>query len=158
VTRSLISVSLLGAVLLVAGGCTNPVRDDQVHRTFASVVITAEDGQTVYAQSQGRVGWEQGITLSPGETLPVRVFFVDETGTRFQLPHGGAEYTLHVASANPAVARYEPVSDQAGRLVAVAAGATSLTVHLWHGVHPQGHPDASVAGLAVEVAAAGGGS
>jgi hypothetical protein len=72
-------------------------------------------------------------------------------GTPFQLSTSGASHTLHVSSAQPAVARYEPVSATQGRFVGETEGSTIVTVHLWHGVHPAGHVDAETPALPITV-------
>jgi hypothetical protein len=148
----LVFTPLLALLVAVVAACENPVGDGGGHRTAREVIITEADGTTVIAQTQNNAQWAGApLTLRAGESREVRVFFVNQAGDRFQLPAAGASHTLHLAFSTPGVAGYEATSAERGHLRGLAVGNTTMSVHIWHGVHPGGHEDWSTPGLAVVV-------
>jgi hypothetical protein len=138
------------AAFLTLSGCSNPVADNG-HRTMRDVVITSADGATL-VQTQDNQSWVGApLVLTPGEALAVSIFFIAPDGTQFQLPASGASHTLHVATEQPEIARYEPLSATTGQFVSQASGATTAIIYLWHGVHPSGHADAASPPLPIVV-------
>lgn len=136
--------------ILIAAACSNPVGENG-HRTMRDIIITTADGDTL-AQTQNNQSWIGApLVLIAGEALDVRIFFVAPDGTPFQLPSSGASHTLHVSTEDPGIARYEPLSATSGQFVSQAAGGTTATIHLWHGVHPSGHADAASPELPITV-------
>ena len=138
--------------LVVAGACDNPVdRGDEHHDEAAGVQVTTMDGAVIATYETG--GWTfasgDALILHPGEEQSVRIYFLAEDGDRIQLHPSGAEHTLRVAIANPAVAAYEGLPDH-GRFEGLTIGQTTATIQVFHG----GHPDFQTnPGLPIEVVA-----
>lgn len=135
-TKPLRLVALSALALLAA--CDNPVEGDDAHEEEIEAVQITDMAGALIAELHGDhwdfEGGGDALHLHAGEEMEVKIFFVAEDGDRFQLPPSGAEHTLRVEIANPAVARYEGETDH-GHFVGVAAGETTAAIQVFHGSH-----------------------
>ena len=130
----LMGMTLLLPLAVMVSGCGNPVGEGHNVRRATGVVITDLENRTLVA-SEGNAWDGPLIALQAGQALPVRIFFIDPAGERFQLPTTGAEHTLRVEFTPAGIMSYEgPQADQ-GALRGVAPGETHATIMVWHGAH-----------------------
>ncbi len=135
ISKSLRILSLFAVALV--GACDNPVDHDDDHQDeVTGVQITTMAGAVIATYGAG--GWTfasgDALHLHAGEEEEVRIYFLAEDGDRFQAPPSGAEHTLRVEIANPAIAAYEGHSDH-GHFEGKAVGETTAVIQLYHGSH-----------------------
>jgi hypothetical protein len=133
------NVRALGAAVLVAAaaGCTNPVSPGN-HRVAAGVVVRDGADELVRATGDTQTG---GLAVEAGsQTGALAVQFLTSDGSLIPVQD---DYWLRVTSADSATAYWSQATpgEFGGRLVGVAAGATTLRFWNMHGAVGGGHDD-----------------
>jgi hypothetical protein len=114
--------------------CDNPVGGGHDLRQATGVVITDPAGE-VLVGTDGAGGWDGPlIAVAVGGEIPIQIHFIDPDGDRFQVPLTDADHTLRIDFAPPGIVDYQGTGAQ-GVLRGLAAGATEMTIHIWHGAH-----------------------
>ncbi len=149
--RTLVMLLVLPLTATLSG-CENPVGNDHEVREATGVVITdLQDNVLLTTEGAGAAGWVGApLTLQVGQELPVRIFFIDPAGERFQLPPSGAEYTLRVEFTPAGIANYVAQQAEQGVFRGLAPGETHARINIQHGGEA-GHPDFQSPPLRIEV-------
>ena len=127
--RALLVVALAGT----AAACDNPVGDGEEHAEAVRVqVLDLQSGQELAsATSTAATG---SLTVRAGSSRELFVQFLDASGRPVAASGDGLSLRGTVPSSG--IARFEKTETNAGRLVGVATGSTSVTFDLMHGGHP----------------------
>ncbi|MGH7457858.1 MAG: hypothetical protein ACREKN_02090 [Longimicrobiaceae bacterium] len=135
--------TLLAPIAVLFAACANPVNGADEELEPVDVVIRDLSGNLIaethgdHWDVEGEGGHGHGLELEVAGELEVRVFFVAEDGSEFQVEHEEDELVVEIDDAS--VARYHDHGDH-GDFVGVTEGETTALILLWHGDYPDtGH-------------------